>query len=50
MRAAFDIRDFFLFAGLGMLGYGLHLLRPWLAFSTCGALLMVIGYLMWSKD
>jgi hypothetical protein len=43
---AFDIRDVFLFGGLGMLGYGLYLYQPWIAFSTSGALLMIIGYIM----
>jgi hypothetical protein len=44
---AFDVRDFFVFGGLGMLGYGLYLKwGQWLAFMVCGILLMIIGYLM----
>jgi len=45
--AAFDVRDFLVFGGLGMLGYGLYLRwGQWLAFMVCGILLMIIGYLM----
>lgn len=43
---AFDIRDFFVFGGLGMLGYGLWLLRPWLGFAVSGLLLFILG-LLW---
>ncbi len=43
---AFDIRDIFVFGGLGMLGYGLYEYQPWVSFSVCGALLMIIGYIM----
>ena len=46
----FDIRDIFVFGGLGMLGYGLYLKwGQWLAFMVCGVLLMTIGYLMRDK-
>jgi len=49
-RSWFDIRDFFLFGGLSMLGYGLYLQwGEWLALIVCGVLLMVIGYLMRDK-
>lgn len=48
--AAFDVRDFFVFGGLGMLGYGLYLRwGEWLAFMVCGVLLMIIGYSMRDK-
>jgi hypothetical protein len=44
---AFDIRDIFVFGGLGMLGYGLYLKwGQWLAFMVCGVLFMIIGYVM----
>jgi len=44
---AFDIRDVLLLGGLAMLGRGLYLRwGEWLAFSVCGGLLMIIGYLM----
>jgi hypothetical protein len=46
LRAALDIRVFFFFGGLGMLGFGLHLLQPWIAFTVCGILLMLIGWAM----
>ena len=42
-RKAFDIRDFFVFGGLIIMGYGLYLLRPWLGFATPGAILLCIG-------
>lgn len=47
---AFDVRDFFILGGMGMLGYGLYLLRglSW-ALIICGPLLMAIGYLMRDK-
>lgn len=49
-KAAFDVRDFFLFGGLSMLGYGLYLKwGQWLAFMVCGILLMLIGYTMRGK-
>ncbi len=47
---AFDVRDVFVFGGLGMLGYGLYLKwGEWLAFMVCGILLMIIGYVMKDK-
>ncbi|MFA7218774.1 MAG: hypothetical protein WC057_09295 [Dehalococcoidales bacterium] len=47
---AFDIRDIFVFGGLGMLGYGLYLRwGEWLACMVCGVLLMIIGYSMRDK-
>jgi hypothetical protein len=39
----FDVRDLFVFGGLSMLGYGLYLKEPWIAFSVCGALLIALG-------
>jgi len=47
--AAFDIRDVFVLSGLILLGYGLYLLRPWLAFSVCGVILIAFGFLMGGK-
>ena len=41
-----DIRDTFFIGGLAMLGYGLYLWIPWVAFAVVGALLMVVGYIM----
>lgn len=45
-----DIRDVFVFGGLGILGWGLYLKwGQWLAFMVCGAVLMFIGYLTGDK-
>lgn len=41
---AIDIRDCFVFGGLGVMGYGLYLFRPWVAFAVCGAILFLIGF------
>lgn len=46
MRSGFDIRDAIVLGGLALMGYGLHLVRPWLSFTVCGALLMAGGILM----
>ena len=43
IKAGFDIRDIFVFGGLAMLGYGLYLLRPWLAFTIVGIICMALG-------
>jgi hypothetical protein len=40
---AVDIRDFFIFGGLGMLGYGLWMFIPWLGFAVPGAILLCFG-------
>ena len=47
----FDVRDVLVFGGIGMLGYGIYLLKGqgW-AFVVCGPLFMVIGYLMRDKE
>lgn len=45
VKAAFDIRIFFFFGGLGMLFHGLYLREPWIAWTVCGPLLMALGYL-----
>jgi hypothetical protein len=41
--SAFDRRDLLVFGGLSMLGYGLYLQSPSLAFSVCGSIIMLIG-------
>jgi hypothetical protein len=38
-----DLRDCFVFGGLGILFYGLYLFRPWVAFTVCGTILLSIG-------
>lgn len=43
VKTALDLRDFFLFFGLIMLGYGLYLLRPWLGFSVPGLIMVCIS-------
>lgn len=43
IKKAVDIRDCFVFGGLGLLGYGLYLFHPWIAFTVCGAVLLAIG-------
>ena len=40
---AIDLRDCFVFGGLGVMGYGLYLFRPWVSFTVCGAILLAIG-------
>lgn len=39
-----DAGDIFVFIGLCLLGYGLHLLAPWICFTALGALLIIRGY------
>jgi len=46
IKNGFDVRDFFVLGGLALLGYGLFLFRPWVSFSVCGCILMLIGYFM----
>jgi len=38
-----NVRDFFVFGGLSLLGYGLWLFIPWVSFSVSGLLLMLLG-------
>jgi hypothetical protein len=40
---AVDLRDFFVFGGLSMLGYGLYQLYPWLGWTVSGTILMSFG-------
>ncbi len=37
------LADIFLFVGLCLMGYGLFLFSPGLAFAVCGLFLMAIG-------
>jgi hypothetical protein len=39
----FDLRDVFAFGGLALMGYGLYLFQPWIAYAICGAALSAIG-------
>ncbi len=38
-----DLRDCFVFGGLGIMGYGLYLFQPWVSFTVCGAILLAVG-------
>lgn len=38
-----DIRDFHIYGGLIMSGYGLFLLYPWLSFTVIGLILFIMG-------
>lgn len=45
-----DIRDFLLFVGLGLFGYGLYTgIAPWVSFVACGVIVMLIGLSMGPK-
>ena len=39
----FEIRDVFVFGGLGLIGRGLYLFEPWIAYVVTGVLLMLLG-------
>ena len=43
LGSLFDIRDIFVFGGLGLIWYGLHLFLPWVAWTASGIILMLIG-------
>jgi len=45
----FDIRDFFVFSGMGMLFYGLYQYSIPLSFSVCGVILMFFGLFIGKK-
>jgi hypothetical protein len=40
---ALDSRDFFVFGGLSMAGYGLYQVYPALSFIVCGSFLVCLG-------
>lgn len=46
IKAALGIKELFVLGGLGLLGYGLWLVAPYLSFIVCGALLMLLGLTM----
>jgi hypothetical protein len=43
------LRDICLLAGLGTMGTGLWMLRPWLSLAVVGLFLMLAGILMRGK-
>ena len=48
-NAAFDIRDFFVLAGIGSIFYGVYMVNQWLAFVVCGSIVLLLGFLMGNK-
>ena len=50
IASGFDIRDIFIFGGMAMLFYGLYIWIQWVAFAVCGALLILMGYLMGESE
>ena len=44
-----SFRDFLIIIGLSFVGYGLHLLANWIAFTVCGLLLLIAGLFMKEK-
>jgi len=38
-----DIRDFFIFGGLSLIGYGLWQVLPWVSCVVCGLISMLLG-------
>jgi hypothetical protein len=49
IKNTIDSRVIIFLTGIGLLGYGLWLLRPWLGFAVPGFILVIIGYLMEDK-
>ena len=45
MRSPVDLRDVVVFGGLGLMGYGLWVFRPWVSFAVCGAVLIALGFI-----
>ncbi len=43
LNEAVGIEDILTFGGIAMIGYGLWQVRPWLAYTVCGTLLMLLG-------
>lgn len=43
LRQLVDLRDAFVFGGLGMVGYGLYLVCPPAAWIVCGVALFWLG-------
>jgi hypothetical protein len=48
-KAAFDIRDFFVLAGIGSIFYGVYMVNQWLAFVVCGSIVLLLGFFMRNK-
>lgn len=43
MSVPFNFRDFLVFGGIGLIGYGFYLVHPPVAFIVCGMMLFWIG-------
>ena len=43
------LRDILFLIGLGLFGYGLYIFTPWISFTVCGAILMIVGWAMQEK-
>ena len=43
------LRDILFLLGLGLFGYGLYIFTPWISFTVCGAILMIVGWAMQEK-
>jgi hypothetical protein len=41
-----SLRDVLLVSGISMIGYGISLFQPWLAFTVVGALMLIGGIFM----
>jgi hypothetical protein len=40
---AVELRDFLIFGGISMLGYGLWMLYPWLGWTATGTIFLCLG-------
>jgi len=49
IKNSIDSRVIIFFIGIGLLGYGLWLLRPWLGYAAPGLILIGIGCIMEDK-
>lgn len=39
-----DVRDFLVFGGLAVMGYGLWMLRPWVSLTVVGGIFFIMGF------
>jgi hypothetical protein len=45
-KPVLDVRLFLFLGGLIMFGYGLYQYSPWISFTVCGLILMLMGWMM----
>jgi membrane-bound ClpP family serine protease len=43
LKKIVGVAELLILTGLGSLGYGLHMYRPWVAFAVVGALVLALG-------